>query len=75
MFFWCFNAVARIAYLSSDVILSVQASLAAESDFSSHLKRYASRKDSGLVAASNDAVPVVSCATIILARCLPEANT
>ncbi|GAB0133416.1 hypothetical protein EsDP_00001827 [Epichloe bromicola] len=52
------EAVARIAYLSSDVVVSVQASLAAESDFSSHLKRHASRKDSGLVAASNDAVPV-----------------
>ncbi|KAG5941850.1 hypothetical protein E4U53_007334 [Claviceps sorghi] len=53
------EAVARIAYLSSDVILSVQASLAVESEFSSHLKRYASRKDRGVVASSPDAVPVV----------------
>ncbi|KAG6005278.1 hypothetical protein E4U54_000366 [Claviceps lovelessii] len=53
------EAVARIAYLSSDVIVSVQASLAAESDFSSHLKRYASRRDRGVVASSADTVPVV----------------
>ncbi|KAG5984092.1 hypothetical protein E4U55_006124 [Claviceps digitariae] len=53
------EAVARIAYLSSDVIVSVQPSLAAESDFSSHLKRYASRKDRGVVASSADAVPII----------------
>ncbi|KAG6042270.1 hypothetical protein E4U41_000014 [Claviceps citrina] len=53
------EAVARIAYLASDVIVSVQPSLAADSDFSSHLKRYASRKQRSVVASSADAVPVV----------------
>ncbi|KAL3960541.1 hypothetical protein ACCO45_005658 [Purpureocillium lilacinum] len=51
------EAVARIAYLSSDVIVSVQPSLALDSEFSTHLKRYAARKDHGLVAATPDAVP------------------
>jgi sulfite reductase (NADPH) hemoprotein beta-component len=53
------EAVARIAYLSSDVIVSVQPSLATDSPFSSHLRRYASRKDRGLVAQGGDAVPEV----------------
>ncbi|KAF7560372.1 hypothetical protein G7046_g3788 [Stylonectria norvegica] len=48
-----------IAYLSSDVIVSVQPSLGAESDFSAHLKRYAGRKDRGLVAQSADAIPQI----------------
>ncbi|KJZ79411.1 hypothetical protein HIM_00880 [Hirsutella minnesotensis 3608] len=51
------EAVARIAYLSSDVIVSVQPSLAEDSDFSAHLKRYSSRRDSGLVASTPGAVP------------------
>ncbi|KAJ4174681.1 Sulfite reductase [NADPH] subunit beta [Fusarium falciforme] len=51
------EAVARIAYLSSDVIVSVQPAIGTESDFSAHLKRYAGRKDSSLVAQSADAVP------------------
>ncbi|KAJ3492407.1 hypothetical protein NLG97_g5419 [Lecanicillium saksenae] len=51
------EAVARIAYLASDVIVSVQPSLAADSEFSSHLKRYAARKDQSLVAAGAGAVP------------------
>ncbi|KAF4464031.1 sulfite reductase (ferredoxin) [Fusarium albosuccineum] len=51
------EAVARIAYLSSDVVVSVQPAIGTESDFSSHLKRYAGRKDSSLVAQSADAVP------------------
>ncbi|KAF4507055.1 hypothetical protein G6O67_005730 [Ophiocordyceps sinensis] len=51
------EAAARIAYLSSDVIISVQPSLAQDSGFSSHLKRYAGRGDRGLVAATEDAVP------------------
>ncbi|KAM5354184.1 hypothetical protein ACJ41O_000834 [Fusarium nematophilum] len=51
------EAVARIAYLSSDVIVSVQPAIGTESDFSSHLKRYAGRKDSSLVAQTADAVP------------------
>ncbi|KAK2593505.1 Sulfite reductase [NADPH] subunit beta [Conoideocrella luteorostrata] len=53
------EAVARIAYLSSDVIVSIQPSLVTDSEFSAHLKRYASRKDRGLVATSTDAVPDV----------------
>jgi sulfite reductase (NADPH) hemoprotein beta-component len=52
--------VARIAYLSSDVIISVQAAQAIESEFSSHLRRYAGRKDRSLVAASESGVPDVS---------------
>ncbi|KAK4218643.1 hypothetical protein QBC37DRAFT_190438 [Rhypophila decipiens] len=51
------EAVARIAYLASDTVISVQPSLAADSDFSSHLKRYATRKDQSLVAKSADSVP------------------
>ncbi|KAJ4155466.1 hypothetical protein LMH87_000707 [Akanthomyces muscarius] len=51
------EAVARIAYLASDVVVSVQPSLATDSEFSSHLKRYAARKDRSLVAAGAGAVP------------------
>ncbi|KAJ6788486.1 hypothetical protein PWT90_02631 [Aphanocladium album] len=51
------EAVARIAYLASDLVVSVQPSLAADSEFSSHLKRYAARKDQSLVAAGAGAVP------------------
>src|ERR1700733_14413910 len=35
------NAVARIAYIASDVILSVQPSLGTESEYSHHLTRFA----------------------------------
>jgi sulfite reductase (NADPH) hemoprotein beta-component len=51
--------VARIAYLASDVIVSVQPARAIESEFSSHLHRYAARKDRNLVAATSDGVPEV----------------
>jgi len=51
--------VARIAYLSSDVIVSVQAAQSIESEFSSHLRRYAGRKDKSLVATANGGVPEV----------------
>ncbi|KAK4159771.1 hypothetical protein QBC43DRAFT_361076 [Cladorrhinum sp. PSN259] len=51
--------VARIAYLSSDVIVSVQPSLASDSEFSSHLKQLASRKETSLVAKANDAIPEI----------------
>ncbi len=51
--------MARIAYLSSDVIISVQPAQAVESEFSTHLHRYAGRKDSGLVATSEGGVPEV----------------
>ncbi|KAF4773925.1 sulfite reductase hemoprotein [Colletotrichum scovillei] len=47
------EAVARIAYLSSDVVVSVQPSLAKDSEFSSHLKRYVARNDKSLVAKSS----------------------
>jgi sulfite reductase (NADPH) hemoprotein beta-component len=51
--------VARIAYLASDVIVSVQPSLEVDSDFSAHLNRYAERKDRSLVAAAVGEVPEV----------------
>ncbi|KAI5923660.1 sulfite reductase [Camillea tinctor] len=54
------EAVARIAYLASDVIVSVQPSQAEDSAFSSHLKRYASRKDASLVAKSEGSVPEIN---------------
>ncbi|KAB5523977.1 hypothetical protein GE09DRAFT_485886 [Coniochaeta sp. 2T2.1] len=53
------EAVARIAYLASDVVVSVQPSLAVDSAFSSHLKRYVARKDRSLVASTSDNVPDV----------------
>ncbi|KAL6412301.1 putative sulfite reductase (NADPH) [Ilyonectria robusta] len=53
------EAVARIAYLSSDVIVSVQPTIGTDSEFSSHLTRYAGRKDHGLVAQSADSVPEI----------------
>ncbi|KAK6075992.1 sulfite reductase, beta subunit (sulfite reductase hemoprotein) [Seiridium cupressi] len=52
-------AVARIAYLASDAIISVQPAKEQDSAFSSHLKRYAARKDHGLVARTEDAVPEI----------------
>lgn len=52
--------MARIAYLSSDVIISVQPAHSIESEFSSHLHRYAGRKDLSLVAANESGVPEVS---------------
>jgi hypothetical protein len=55
-----FLIVARIAYLSSDVVVSVQPAIGTDSEFSSHLNRYAGRKDSSLVAQSADTVPQVS---------------
>lgn len=51
--------VARIAYLSSDVIVSVQPAQSIESEFSPHLRRYAGRKDKSLVAANESGVPEV----------------
>ncbi|OCL14132.1 sulphite reductase hemo protein, beta subunit [Glonium stellatum] len=44
------EAVARIAYLSSDVIISVQPSLATDSEFSSFLRSYSNNKAPGLIA-------------------------
>ncbi|KAL2022613.1 hypothetical protein VTK56DRAFT_4957 [Thermocarpiscus australiensis] len=53
------EAVARIAYLASDVVVSVQPSLASDSAFSGHLKKLASRKEPSLVAKTSDAVPEI----------------
>ncbi|KAK4574474.1 Sulfite reductase [NADPH] subunit beta [Recurvomyces mirabilis] len=43
------EAVARIAYLSSDVIISVQPSLSTDSEFSKFLRQYADNKASSLI--------------------------
>ncbi|KAK5115593.1 hypothetical protein LTR85_009764 [Meristemomyces frigidus] len=43
------EAVARIAYLSSDVIVSVQPSLSTDSEFSKFLHQYTSNKASSLI--------------------------
>ncbi|KAL2263988.1 hypothetical protein VTK26DRAFT_3772 [Humicola hyalothermophila] len=53
------EAVAAIAYQSSDVVISVQKSLASDSDFSSHLKKLAAQKTPSLVANTSDAVPEI----------------
>ncbi|KAL2761103.1 hypothetical protein ACRALDRAFT_1045748 [Sodiomyces alcalophilus JCM 7366] len=53
------EAVARIAYLSSDVVVAVQPSQATDSEFSSHLKRFHTRKAKSLVAAADGAVPEI----------------
>ncbi|ROT41872.1 sulfite reductase subunit beta [Sodiomyces alkalinus F11] len=53
------EAVARIAYLSSDVVVAVQPSQATDSEFSSHLKRFQSRKAKSLVATADGAVPEI----------------
>ncbi|KAI1431068.1 sulfite reductase [Xylaria sp. CBS 124048] len=53
------EAVARIAYLSSDVVVSVQPAQGQDSAYSSHLKRYAARRDPGLVAKTENAVPEI----------------
>ncbi|KAI3401399.1 hypothetical protein diail_11483 [Diaporthe ilicicola] len=53
------EAVSRIAYQASDVIVSVQPSLAVDSEFSVHLKRYHGRRDKSLVAKNVDSVPEV----------------
>lgn len=42
--------MARIAYLSSDVIISVQPSLATDSEFSGFLRSYSNNKAPSLVA-------------------------
>ncbi|KAI9052975.1 hypothetical protein LZ554_003246 [Drepanopeziza brunnea f. sp. 'monogermtubi'] len=53
------EAVARIAYLSSDLIVSVQPAQSVDSKFSSHLHRYAGRKDPNLVATTTGSVPEI----------------
>ena len=51
--------VAAVAYLASDVVVSVQPSLASDSEFSSYLKQLAAKKAPGLVAKTSDAVPEI----------------
>lgn len=47
---WHFEIiVARIAYVASDVVLSVQPALGVDSEFSAHLHRFAANKAPGLV--------------------------
>lgn len=53
------DAVATIAYLASDVLVSVQPSLASDSEFSSHLKRLAASGAASLAATTSDAVPEI----------------
>ncbi|KAH6855596.1 hypothetical protein B0I37DRAFT_322240 [Chaetomium sp. MPI-CAGE-AT-0009] len=53
------EAVAAIAYLASDVVVSVQPSLGSDSEFSSSLKQLAAKKTPSLVAKTSDAVPEV----------------
>ena len=43
-----YSAVARVAYLASDHIISVQPTLATESPFSSLLRTYSSKKYPGV---------------------------
>ncbi|CAK7264657.1 Sulfite reductase [NADPH] subunit beta [Sporothrix epigloea] len=53
------EAVARIAYLASDVVVSVQPSLATESEFSTHLKGLARDKTPSIVAKSDNGNPEI----------------
>jgi len=53
------STVARIAYLSSDVIVSVQPSLAIDSEFSKFLKNFAGKNASGVVAQGTPEVCLV----------------
>ncbi|AEO60520.1 hypothetical protein MYCTH_2309766 [Thermothelomyces thermophilus ATCC 42464] len=53
------EAVAAIAYLASDVVVSVQPSLASDSEFSGLLKQLAAKKAPSLVAKTSDAVPEI----------------
>ncbi|KAL2168983.1 hypothetical protein VTG60DRAFT_6556 [Thermothelomyces hinnuleus] len=53
------EAVAAIAYLASDVVVSVQPSLASDSEFSGLLKQLAAKKVPSLVAKTSDAVPEI----------------
>ena len=43
------NAVARIAYIASDIVLSVQPALGLPSEFSDYLHTFATNKATGLV--------------------------
>ena len=56
--------VARIAYVCSDVILSVQPTLGRESEFSRHLQNLVTRKSPSIV--SKDVPEVHSCSQTVL---------
>ncbi|KAI9667918.1 MAG: hypothetical protein M1821_000738 [Bathelium mastoideum] len=53
------EAAARIAYLASDLVISVQPSLAIDSEFSTFLRSYAERKAPGIVSKSAPEVGAV----------------
>ncbi|EFW99296.1 sulfite reductase beta subunit [Grosmannia clavigera kw1407] len=53
------EAVARIAYLASDVVISVQPSLSADSEFSEQLKSLEKKKVPSIIASTADAVPEI----------------
>ncbi|KAL2158683.1 hypothetical protein VTH06DRAFT_4165 [Thermothelomyces fergusii] len=53
------EAAAAIAYLASDVVVSVQPSLASDSEFSGLLKQLAAKRAPSLVAKTDDAVPEI----------------
>ena len=53
------GTVARIAYLSSDVVVSVQPALAVDSLFSSHLAALSSRNAGSIVAQAGGRTPEV----------------
>ncbi|KAI0023098.1 sulphite reductase hemo protein, beta subunit [Xylariomycetidae sp. FL0641] len=53
------EAVARIAYLASDVIVSVQPAQGQDTAFSSHIKSAALAKETSLVATTPGAIPVI----------------
>jgi len=50
--------VARVAYTSSDVVLSVQPALGADSEFSKHLHALSSKQTPGLIAKQPEVRPV-----------------
>ncbi|KAI9679293.1 MAG: hypothetical protein M1817_005313 [Caeruleum heppii] len=53
------EAVARIAYLSSDIVLSVQPAQSADSNFSSLFHAWSSQKHPGLISKSNRSPPEI----------------
>jgi hypothetical protein len=57
------QSVARIAYLCSDVVVSVQPSLATDSDFSSHLRALVEKKTPGVLCRGVPEVNISSGAT------------
>lgn len=62
--------VARVAYLSSDIVLSVQPALNIDSDFSRQLHLLATRKAPGIITREPD----VSCSVLPLGQSLNLAR-